>query len=223
MSYELLLGALRITFQRSVKLKETESPRRLQSYGSLPVALVSDSLSLVPLREDEGVWLGLHSVREPAALRVLIDGPVIADAVSGEKVLVDFAAERQNYVVVPPQQWLDGLTVARFCAKQFVRVAPSSTHVPVGCFRFIAVPLVSGVKKSATRKPEGLSPANCELSGHAQQRIEADPYGLTAWSLDAPLRHEVQLVSGEEFESATGHTAPGPLDKHAAYGGWRLP
>lgn len=220
--HELALGTLRITFQRSVKLDASAPAGRLQSYGRLPIAAMSDTLSYVPVREEEAVWLGLETSGGAAALRVVVEGMAMVDAITGAAARSDFITEPQNYVVVPSQQWLDGMMVGPSCAKQFVRVATSDIHVQVRSFHFTTAFLARADAHEQVRTPHPEAGAMCDRPGHAQQRIERDPYGVAAWAART-LRHAVQLVSVEEFESLAGQPGPAPLDRRAAYGGWRLP
>jgi hypothetical protein len=233
----LVVGALRISFQRSLKLAANAPASRVRSFGALPVAAEADGMALVPVAEDESVWIGLDTTgARPSALRLRIAG-VESDPVSGLPVAGSFEDVPQNYVVVPSQHWIAGATVQNGCARQFVRCADAPHHLAVTAFQFF----VAGLRDAGQRTPdrsgdgvrravgrpgrsgEGQGRVDCRLPGHIQQTISGDPYGLAAWNLSKVLQAGARLVSGDEYARATGLAAPAPIDPASSYRGWRLP
>lgn len=222
MSTGLGIGPVRITFQRAPQVPNDAPPVRLRSYGVLPVALVSEDTALVPVGNEEGVWLGFEGqAKLPCAVRIIIRSTALEDAVTGRPPGARLEDRPQNYVVVPRQHWLEGATLAGTCARQFVRVAGTAKHAAVREFRFVAVPLRNGSRARSGRGGEAITPCRCH--GFVEQTLLPDPYGAAAWDESAAARIQVRLVSVEEYRHAAGSSAPPDLDRTSAYGGWRLP
>ena len=81
----------------------------------LPIAVAAGGTALIPVADEESVWLGFEAEGDvPSALRVRIGG-VDSDPVAGRRVTDSFEEMPQNYVVVPPQHWLAGATVQDTC------------------------------------------------------------------------------------------------------------
>ena len=194
-------------------------------------------MALVPVADDESVWIGLETIGARAsALRLRIAG-VESDPVSGLPVAGSFEDVPQNYVVVPSQHWLAGATVRDTCARQFVRRADAPHHLAVTAFQFFVVGLRDARPRPPDRSgagvrravgPPGRSGAgerrvDCGIAGHVQQTICPDPYGLAAWNLSDVSHAGARLVSGDEYSRATGLAPPAPIDPESAYRGWRLP
>jgi len=233
----LAIGTLRVSFQRAFKLAADSPPTRVRSFGALPVAVGTRGAALVPVADDESVWIGFETTRDrPAALRLRID-EAGSDPVSGQPVTDLFEGMPQNYVVVPPQQSLGGATVRETCARQFVRRAESDRQLAVTTFQFFVV----GLQDAGPRRPDrsgggarravgppgrsraGERPVDCRLPGHLEQEICVDPHGLAAWNLSDVSHAAVRLVSGDEYARVTGLPAPPPIDQESTYRGWRLP
>lgn len=231
-NYHVSLGPLRISFQRSVKLKPDDSPRRLPGHGALPVIAYASGAIVVPVRDEESVWLGFETDDdEPVALRVLVSETGNIDAISGQPAADRLENKPQNYVVVPPQHWIDGVTVSvgESCARQFVRVADSPYHFVVEEFLFHGVRLQRRFSRpQSTSSAHGpvhrqSSSTPCKRLGHAEHIILPDPYGVGAWNGGHTWDVRVRLVSSEEFHRLTGLAPPGPADVGSSYKGWKLP
>ncbi len=203
----------------------------------LPIAVAAGGTALIPVADEESVWLGFEAEGDvPSALRVRIGG-VDSDPVAGRPVTDSFEEMPQNYVVVPPQHWLAGATVQDTCARQFVRRADSPHHLAVTAFQFLVACLHDAGSHPPDRSGGGArhavgppvrsgtdeSRVDCRLPGHIAQAICADPYGLAAWNLSDVSHAGVRLVSGDEYARATGLAAPRPIDPESSYRGWRLP
>lgn len=236
----LSVGDLEITFQRSTKLAAGAPPARVRSFGALPVARLTADMAIVPLADEESVWLGLEgrNPTTPCALRVLVVGVSLEDAVSGTVPAVHLADAPQNYIVVPPQGWLEGATAADACARQFVRRPDGEHQQVVHEFRLSVVPLRStmaglapGVPQAPRRavgphRPSAWSthrPPACQQAGHLERHLAPDSHGVGAWDVASASRVRVQLVSGPEYQRLSGSGPPPPIDLSAAYRGWRLP
>jgi hypothetical protein len=120
------LGTLEITFHRTVRVPDGRQPSNLPpSLGRIKLYPVSKYAERCPKNwEPEGYFMALHDTeamwmsftpRHPVALLVGAGG---INALNGEKLGTTLAKE--NYVVAPPQPWLDGWKDADGTVYQFV-------------------------------------------------------------------------------------------------------
>src|SRR5882762_3913128 len=125
------IGDLRVTFHRTLRIPDDGRRYPLPpSLGSFPVCRVEDYADRVPaswlehggvflpLYQREAMWLSFDSVRSwrPQALKVAVG---MVNAVSGEpwSQRID---DEQDYLVCPPQPWLDGIKSEDGIIRQFV-------------------------------------------------------------------------------------------------------
>ncbi len=123
---ELVLAGLRISFQRTCRVPYDRVNRLPAGLGPFPIYRVADYKSSVPKEWDregffipmypqEAMWINFpqrHFFSQPYAV-VVAAGHI--NAITGEEIattktgrLVIKLEEPQNYLVVPPQPWLDG-------------------------------------------------------------------------------------------------------------------
>ena len=126
------LGALEITFHRTVRVPDGRQPSNLPpSLGRIELYPVSKYAERCPKNwELEGYFMALHDTeamwmsftpQHPVALLVGAGG---INALNGEELGTTLA--KDNYVVAPPQPWLDGWkdtdgTVYQFVATPYKR------------------------------------------------------------------------------------------------------
>lgn len=108
------VGPLQVVFHRTVRVADGRSPANLPpSLGKAKVTAVSqfreqcpesweDSGVFIPLHDTEALWIAFHP-DHPVAVMVGAGG---INALTGEKLGITLAAG--NYMVCPPQPWLDG-------------------------------------------------------------------------------------------------------------------
>jgi len=117
-----------ITFQRTLRIPDDGCTYPLPpGLGAFPLRLVRDYASRVPagwaarggvflpMYQREAMWLSFGGA--PHALKIGV-GKVCA--VSGERWRDGLCATPQNYVVVGPQPWLDGIASGEGTIRQFV-------------------------------------------------------------------------------------------------------
>lgn len=116
------MGPLGITFHKTVRM-QGEGVRKLPPSrghfpffetrdfpGRVPAHWPENSL-FIPMAESEALWLGFQSpahlgrTRRPLAVMVGAGG---INAVDGNPWGNELSADPQNYMVTPPQPWLDG-------------------------------------------------------------------------------------------------------------------
>ena len=125
------VGGLTVTFHRTLRLPEDGKTHALPpSLGAFPLLRVDDYKEKVPeawrehggiflpLYQREALWLGFRQADKPRALKVAA-GKV--NAVSGAPWSETLEARSEpDYMVAPPQPWLDGFNVGKGVIRQFV-------------------------------------------------------------------------------------------------------
>jgi len=90
--------------------------------ANLPQDMVEKGGMLLPMYQREAMWISFNSnavhAAQPYAIRVFVGG---VNGITGEPMVPDMSTLlkarngvpiKQDYVVVPPQPWLDGVAVA---------------------------------------------------------------------------------------------------------------
>lgn len=126
----LLLGPVRVTFQRTLRIPETGLHPLPPGLGRFPLRRVEDYPDtapaewlarggiMLPIYQREAMWLSFDS-DQPTALQVGV-GKVCA--VSGLPWIERLIGDPQNYVALPRQPWLDGINAGEGFIRQFVAV-----------------------------------------------------------------------------------------------------
>lgn len=126
----LLLGPIRVTFMRTLRIPEeglhplppglgTFPLRRVEDYpDTVPPQWLARGGVMLPIYQREAMWLAFNA-DEPAALQIGI-GKVCA--VSGQRWTEALQADPQNYLCLPDQPWLDGINAGEGYIRQFVAV-----------------------------------------------------------------------------------------------------
>lgn len=123
-------GRLTITLHRTCRvprIKGKSNPLPM-SLGQFPIYRVADFLGNVPERwkregfffpvhPQEAMYIGFNRPPTPVALLV---GAGMVNAVTGTRLEPVLDGVKQNYVVVPPQPWLDGFKSEEGSTIQFV-------------------------------------------------------------------------------------------------------
>jgi hypothetical protein len=120
-----------VTFERTLRIPDDGREYPLPpTLGQFPVRRVGDYADRVPaawrahggvflpMYQREAMWLNFHGASwRPNAVKVAV-GKV--NALSGEGYDQRLQDRREDYVVVPPQPWLDGINAGDGFIKQFV-------------------------------------------------------------------------------------------------------
>ncbi len=125
---QLVLGAVTVGFQRTLRIPETGLHPLPPGLGRFPLRRVADYPDtapsdwlarggvMLPIYQREAMWLSF-SASEPTALQVGV-GKVCA--VSGLPWIEHLIGDPQNYVALPRQPWLDGINAGEGFIRQFV-------------------------------------------------------------------------------------------------------
>src|SRR5690349_14850196 len=122
---------LAVTFERTLRIPDDGRTYPLPpSLGHFPVRRVEDHRDrvpaawrehggvFIPMYQREAMWLNFHAAHwRPNALKVAV-GKV--NALSGERYHPRLTTAAQDYLVTPPQPWLDGINAGAGFIRQFV-------------------------------------------------------------------------------------------------------
>ena len=128
----LVIGDLQIAFHRTLRIPDDGKNYALPpSLGHFPLKSIQDYRDRVPekwrdhegfffpMYQREAMWLGFQNEKswKPVALKIGI-GKI--NAVSGEEWNDSLSEGENDYIVAPPQPWLDGINAGDGFIKQFV-------------------------------------------------------------------------------------------------------
>jgi hypothetical protein len=122
---------LKLSFQRTLRIPDNGCKYPLPpGLGSFPIRLVDDYADRVPeewlerggvflpMYQREAMWLHFSGPSwKPRAVKVAV-GKVCA--ITGKKWSENLRRRPQDYIVTPPQPWLDGIASGRGAIRQFV-------------------------------------------------------------------------------------------------------
>lgn len=237
-----------ISFQRTLRVPDDNQDYPLPAgLGRFPVESVDDfpvpsewrdhGGVFLPIRRAEALWISLDGGDYPMAIKIAA-GKI--NAVTGGAWSDRLSAERQDYVVVPTQPWLDGFHVDDDVVRQFVAMPLGegataeeqlTGEAVWGGLQIVAYPMKAAVyekwRQTQQRVTESLdllgicpsvSSAAMGLApgGRIRQEIAEDPHGFDAWDMDAGSRCFVHLLNAELWPAYTGQPAPpSPITQEA--------
>lgn len=246
---EITMGGLSIAFHRTLRIPDDGRNYPLPpSLGRFPIHRVEDYADRVPVswRAHGGVFLPMYQ-REaawlsfsapdwrPQALKVAVG---MVNAVSGDPWREAIALrEQQDYLVCPPQPWLDGINAGDGVVRQFVAMPLGMGYTVEGQVsgdeRFGGIQLV-GFDPKPGRFPDSppvargplrsfapcMAKADLDVSsgggdelgiaagGRMEQAIYPDPHGPETWDNAETGRVYVHIVNSMLYEQITGRKAP---------------
>lgn len=236
---------LRVSFHRTLRLPDDGRAYPLPpGLGRLPIARLTDATGrlclAVPLHPREALWIGFTGAPwKPNAVKVLVGG---LNAITG---LADEGAppgDRADYLVCPPQPWLDGFNLGDGLVRQFVAMPLGQGYAAEASFglaekggleivvfeprpgRFPdAPPAPDPARPQRFRRPAAIDDAAMGLAagGRMRQKIYPDPYGADIWDAGETGRVRLTLVNGAQWQALTGRPPPPtPIDAatYAAHG-----
>jgi hypothetical protein len=205
---------------------------RVEDYaGSVPEDWLVKGGVFIPLYQREALWLGFEAATwKPNAVKV---GVGSVNAVSGADWDEILHGDPQDYVVCPPQPWLDGINSGRGVVRQFVAaplglgdtVEAQLTGSEAGGLRLIVFEPRAG-RFPDQPPPRRLPPAfqtesvttgamGLGAGGQIRQKVYLDPYGLEIWDLQNCGGVWVHILNSEQYQAVTGlEPPPTPVDAH---------
>ncbi len=234
-----------VTFQRTLRIPDDGQSYPLPpGLGSFPLRRVDDYLSRVPeewrgrggvflpMYQREAMWICFTTPYwKPRAVKVAV-GKICA--LSGRPWSEELHELPQDYLVTPPQPWLDGIAAGAGFIRQFVAMplglgytveGQRSGEERVGGIqlkvfeprpgRFPDQPPPPAPARYACcpQAPAGRSRSSASLGlaagGRMKQKIYPDPHGLETWDPTNTARVFVHIVTSELWRELT-HEAPPP-------------
>lgn len=241
---ELTIGRLSIGFHRTLRIPDDGRDYPLPpSLGHFPIHRVEDYANrvpeswrahggvFIPMYQREAAWLSFSAPPwRPQALKVAVG---MVNAVSGEPWRERISRE-QDYLVCPPQPWLDGINAGDGIVRQFVAMPLGMGYTVEGQLtgdeRFGGIQLVAFDPKPGRfpetpppveQRVEGFLPtfapmvesAGAEMGiaagGRMKQSLYPDPHGPDTWDNTRTGRVYVHIVNSMLYEQITGRKAPG--------------
>lgn len=249
-----------LDFQRTLRIPDDGSSYALPpGLGAFPICKVSDYRErvppdwvehggvFIPLYQREALWINFHSRRwKPNAVKVAV-GKV--NAVSGKPWSQTITRESEDYVVCPPQPWLDGINAGEGFIRQFVAMplgmgytveAQATGEERFGGIQIIVYepkpgrfpdqppPLATGalwVAEAAMplAAPAAAAEMGIAAGGKMKQHIYPDPHGLDAWDQSNYGRVYVHIINSMAFREITGLEPPPTPVTAKTYAEYGLP
>lgn len=236
---------LSVFFLRTLRVPEDGSSYPLPpGLGEFPLHRVRDYADrvpadwldkdgfFIPVYQREALWIGFEAARwKPNAVKV---GLGEVNAVSGAYFDESLRSDPQDYLVCPPQPWLDGIKSGSGVVRQFVAallgrgdtVESQLTGRESGELRLLAFEPRPGRfpdkppprKLSTTFQTESTSSGSMGLGagGEIQQKVYPDPYGPDAWDTQNFGYVRVHILNSEQYHAVTGlEPPPTPVDARA--------
>jgi len=240
---------IEIDFQRTLRIPDDDRTYPLPpGLGNFPLRHVDDYRCrvpahwrprggvMLPMFQSEALWVsfgGRHGY--PFALKIAT-GKI--NAVDGKPWASGLAAEPQNYMIVPPQPWLDGYCVEKGIIRQFVamplgagysgeeQITGEAEH---GGIQIVAYPMKRAVYEEMLRKRGRdrvafclsdaqvfrgpmpcAAPADMGLApgGRMRQHIYEDEHGIDAWEQAHGSRCFVAIANSLSWRAITGEAPP---------------
>jgi hypothetical protein len=234
----LEIGPLRVRFHRTIRVSINDKSSNLPpSLGGFELYKVADYKDACPaswepegyflaMHDKEAMWLSFHS-SEPVAMLVGAGG---INALTGEKL--GLKLEKDNYVVTPPQPWLDGWKGENGEVYQFV-----TTEYKKGEGLTVGEQIMGSESKTGgmglavytAKDREGLKakamPREVHYKGACGQSMgshSGNQFELCSFSApqaDSPM--ELESCSGAEMDYDATEYAPRHLNKSAPRGALR--
>jgi hypothetical protein len=187
----------------------------------------------VAMYQREALWIGFDAA--PWKPNVVKVGIGRINAVSGDAWGRPLQPDPQNYMVCPPQLWLDGINAGEGFVRQFVamplglgytvehQVSGAERHGGIQfsvyepkAGRFPDEPPPAAATSDSVRRgwsPQMSGGMGLGAGGQVTQKIYPDPHGLEVWDQDHVRTAVVHLVNTEQYRAITGETpAPSAID-----------
>lgn len=230
-----------VSFRRTLRIPDDGTTYPLPpGLGAFPIHRVNDFHDqvpkawhkhggfFIPLYQREALWLGFDGAPwKPNAVKIAV-GHV--NVVSGEPLSGNLCEVAQDYMVCPPQLWLDGIKVGKDVIRQFVAMplgegytveAQLTEKDTYGGIQIMVFEPISGQfpdnpppasKQELQKKVHRPVISSLEMGmgagGTMRQKIYPDPYGVHAWDLENYGSVFVHLVNSAQYQNITGKAPP---------------
>jgi hypothetical protein len=245
-----------VSFKRTLRLPEDGKLHKTPpNFGAFPIYRVEEFAerlpeswprersAFIPMYQREGLYVRFENEKpwQPYAVKVSIGG---INAISGEPQSNSLRAEPQDYLVCPPQLWLDGIYTDRGTTRQFVAMplgsgttveaAISGSEKVGGIHLTIFAPKPGSFPENAPetkatlrptafgRRPGaetemGLAEMGLAAGAGIKQKVLPDPHGVETWDQNNFAEVSVHILNSAQFQSITGLDAPATTINEATY------
>lgn len=228
--------------------------RHVEDYaGKLSADTVDRGGVILPMWQTEALWITFDTCRPEWNLDFPIAVKVAAgkiNAVSGDPWRPGLSKKQQDYVVIPPQMWLDGFAVETGIVRQFAAMplGKGSTFeeqisgtAEWGGIQIFAAPLKREIWKKKRREWEtaeeirrqqprdgvrysmGEKKVGLTGGGTIRQELYVDPYGIDDWDMEVAQRVFVSIVHAKDWFKITGENNPNKPFTTQSYAAAKLP
>lgn len=252
-----------LEFQRTLRIPDDGKIYSLPpGLGAFPVLRVDDYAKQVPKRwlerggvfipmyQREAMWINLRGRHwKPNAIKIAASK---VNAVSGRAWSQELRADIEDYLVSPPQPWLDGINAGEGSIRQFVAMPLGMGYtveaqvtgeeifggVQIIVYepkpgRFPDEPPARDVSSSietgdigdllSALDDEGGAEMGLAAGGKMKQKIYSDPHGIETWDLENFGRVYVHIVNSMMFREITGREPPATPVSAKTYAASGLP
>ena len=249
--YSIEIGPLSVNLHRTVRVKAEETSNLPPSLGHFEIFKVKDfkcpeswdkEAYFITMFSQEAMWMSFQAI-EPLAIVV---GAGSINALNGKSL--EDKLEKDSYMVIPPQPWLDGWkgddgTVYQFIATEVGENKTIGEQLSETKDHSIIISVYKAKnpeKLKITRLPPQWAVSNyCSFGvecaagtanlvnemglgkgGKIIQKIYDDPHGLEEWEEKPVKTIKVYLINASEFSEITGQILPKPADADKYNGKW---
>jgi hypothetical protein len=246
-----------ISFQRTLRIPDDGRTYPLPpGLGAFPLFKVEDYRdrvprlwqaqggAFIPMYQREALWLGFSAAAwKPNAVKVAVG---MINTISGARYDERLHADPQDYLVCPPQLWLDGINAGHGAIRQFVAMPLGQGYTveaaltgdehfggmqiavfepKPGQFPDEPPPSESGAAPRATARlaSRDVQPMGMGAGGLMRQKIYPDPHGIDVWDQNNHSAVVVHLVNSLGFRQITGADPPPPPIDARTYTDYGLP
>ena len=251
-----------LNFQRTLRIPDDGKTYPLPpGLGTFPVCKVDDYKErvpeawadhggvFIPMYQREALWISFRPrYWKPNAVKIAI-GKV--NAVSGKPWEQSLHPEEEDYLVCPPQPWLDGINAGKGYIRQFVamplgmgytveaQVTGEETFGGIQIIvyepkpgRFpdqppdVAYRVSDGVLYAAAPSipmPKAGAEMGLAAGGRMKQKIYPDPHGIDTWDPENHGRIYVHIVNSLMYRELTGKELPPTPVTAKTYAQYGLP
>jgi hypothetical protein len=208
--------------------------KRVQDYQDrVPETWAEHGGVFIPMYQREALWIRFSARHwKPNAVKVAV-GKV--NAVSGKPWHQELCAEEKDYMVCPPQPWLDGINAGKDMIRQFVAMPLGMGYTVEGQItgeeRFGGIQIIVYEPKpgkfpdqpppEAPRfyrmrafdaAPQARLSKSAEMGlgagGKMKQKIYPDSHGIDTWDTENYGRVFVHIVNSMMYREITGEEPP---------------
>lgn len=233
-----------VFFQRTLRVPDDGKTYPLPpGLGEFPIHKVEDYVGrvpeewldrggvFIPLYQREALWLGFEAAYwKPNAVKVSLGN---VNAVTGANWDKTLHSDPQDYLVCPPQPWLDGIKTGSGVVRQFVAtplgledsIESQLTGVEIGGLQIHVFEPHAGIfpdQAPPRTLPKVFQTESVSSSmavgagGEIQQKIYPDPHGLETWDLENSGSVWVHILNSRLYQDVTGlEPPPTPVDARA--------